>query len=197
MRSWGDVDRFLLDSAADDLARGSTIIPCVVAFQADTPLFFAGLRDFAKGEYHHPMIELLALSGALGADRLAAAFPGRAWSWDDPVPPVVEGVGDMRQRVLVATFVDATSTPTRRTSTIAPYDVDGNSVIWHEPLRNEVGEGWVSEALTVAAESREQLLSDADGARAQALRCQQLGHLLGFSPSVVSALGLTPAPNRR
>ena len=151
LSTWTDVEDFLMESAADDLADDRPILPVVIAFRGETPLFLAGLRDFDKGEYHNPMIELLALAGAMGADRLATAFPARAWSLGDPLPPVIAGVGDLRQRVLVMTFVDATAAPTLRTSTIAPYDLDGGRGRWQQPLREEAGEGWVTEAMTVCA----------------------------------------------
>lgn len=198
MQTWNDVEPFLLDGAAEDLAVGPAIQPCFVAFRGDVALFFAILRDFAKGEYQEPMIELLALAGGLGADRLAVSFGGRAWSWHDPIPPVLPDGGDLRQRVLVLTFVDAAAAAVRRTSTVVPYDVHDGRVIWGEPLRHEAGEGWITEAMTVAVQRRDELTAATADVRAQALRCQELGHSLGLSPATMNELRL-PAqqPGRR
>lgn len=204
LRTWADVEAFLLDAAADDLAEDRPVVPVVVAFCGEKPLFFSGLRDFHKGEYHDPMIELLALAAALGANRVASAFSGRAWSLRDPVPPVVDGVGDLRQRVLVMTFVDATATPTLRRSAVVPYDVTEGHVRWQTPLRDDAGEGWITEAMTVCAQLQDRLRSTDDEARRQAQRCVDLGHLLVLHPGTAQELnpGLVaaatpPRPRRR
>lgn len=194
LHTWSDVEDFLMSSAAQDLSDDRPVVPVVVAFHGERPLFFAGLREFARGEYYNPMIELLALAGALGADRLATAFPARAWSLDDPLPPVIDGVGDLRQRVVVMTFVDAAVTPTRRTSTIAPYELDGAHGRWEPPLREDAGEGWITEALTVCAEQSEVLRDDPVEARLQAQRCVELGHLLVLHPAAAAELDLEPVP---
>src|SRR5687767_6035135 len=97
---WGDVEGFLLDEAAKDVALSDEVRPCLAAFAGDEPLLVAWWRPFPKGGYADPLIELLALACPLGADRVAQSLAGRATSLDDPIAPVVAGVGDLRQRVV-------------------------------------------------------------------------------------------------
>src|SRR5688572_44782 len=71
MQRWNDAESFLLAEAAADLTDSDDVSPCLVAFSGDELLLVAFLRSFAKGEYADPLIELLALTAPLGADRLA------------------------------------------------------------------------------------------------------------------------------
>lgn len=197
MMAWTDVDAFLLDSADGDLRAGAAITPCLVAFRTEEPLLCAYLRSFDKGQYHDPMIELLALTGGLAADRLAVSFPGRAWSLDDPIPPVLDDGGDLRQHVLAMTFVDATVDPPTRSSSIVPYEPAGPATVWGSAVHSEAGDGWITQALTTAAQHRGELAARWSDIRAQAARCQRLGHVLGFGPATAAELGCASGQARK
>ena len=192
MLSWTDVETYLLEAARADLGGGLAIAPCLVAFRGDEPLLSAFLRPFDKGGYHDPMIELLALAGGLEADRLAVSFPGRAWSLVDPIPPVLADDADLRQQVVVITFVDATVEPPSCTSSIVPYEPAGASPLWGPALRTDAGQGWIPQAMTVAAQHRAELATGWPEVRAQAARCQRLGHVLGFAPATARKLRREP-----
>ncbi len=181
MQRWADVEDFLVDEAAADLVAGRDVRPCLVAFDSDEPLFVAFLRSFAKGCYDEPIIELLALAGPLGANRLALAVGGRAWSLDDPIPPVLDGVGDLRQRVLCITRVDGASGPVQTESALYPFATDGARVRWDPVVRQSAGKGWIPAALALAVQERAALTATAAEARRQARRCVELGHLLGLA----------------
>src|SRR5687768_6452757 len=137
MQRWDDVEAFLLAEATADLTDGEDVAPCLVAFDSNELLLVAFLRSFAKGEYADPLIELMALTGPLGADRLALSIAGRAWSLDDPVVPVVPEVGDLRQRVLAVHRIDGTGPQTTATTALHPFTrVDGEPR-WEPPVREE------------------------------------------------------------
>jgi hypothetical protein len=85
---WDEVEQFMIAEAERDLEAGNEVRPCFAAFACEAPLVLAFLRPFPKGGYHDPLIELLALAAPLNADRLKLSLSGRAWSMDDPIPPV-------------------------------------------------------------------------------------------------------------
>lgn len=189
MERWEQVEDVVQGQAELDLMAGAAMArPCFVAFAGDELCFVAFLREFEKGAYHDAVIELLALAGPLGADRLAFAVTARAWSLDDPIPPVADGV-DLRQRVLVVELVDAV---VGHRSILRPFDepAPGKAVRWGERQELEGSEGWLASALTFAAsaEGRERLAAPDDAIAAQAIRCEQLGHLLIWSPAVGARL---------
>lgn len=182
MRQWGEVREFLVSEATADLEAGLEINPCLVAFAGDVGLFIAFLRSFAKGDYADPIIELVALAAPMGADRLALSMGARAWSLDDPIPPVLEGVGDLRQRVLCITEVDGTRDPVSVEGAVFPFTMPSTGrVVWGDPLAGDGGEGWIPGALRLAVERRGTLKASPRDIRRQAGRCERLGHLLAFS----------------
>ena len=189
MQRWDEIEQFLCDEAARDLVDGEPARPCVVAFRGEQPLMVAFLRPHAKGAYAEPMMEVLSMAGPLGADRLMASFSARAWSWDDPIPPGLPGVGDLRQRVLTIHRVDAADGTTRARDVLLPFDVVGGAVVWGERLEHDAAEGWIPEALRLMVEQRAAMAApDAEIAK-QVLRCDRLGHLVGLSPAVTARLG--------
>ena len=190
MRDWNDVEPYLLAEAGSDLSDADDVRPCLVAFCGETALLVAFLRSFAKGEYADPLIELLALTAPLGADRLALSIAGRAWSLEDPVVPAVPGVGDLRQRVLTVHCVDGTCKPARVTSALHPFLREGGCVRWDPPLRPGGGEGWLVSALRLAVERREALSAPAREIRRQARRCVDLGHALALTDAGAARMGL-------
>lgn len=186
---WDDVEGVLVRQAGQDLAEGGDVDPCFVAFAGEQPLLMAFVRPFPKGEYHGPLTELLALAGGLAADRLALSVAGRVWSFDDPIPPVVPGVGDLRQRVLCV----LTATPTGCEQAMHPFTPTSGGVTWEPPVRESSGTGWIAEAMRLAVARRADLRAGDGDVAAQAQRCRRLGHHLGLEPSLALRLGLVEA----
>ena len=193
-KTWDDAERFLVAEAERDLADTPMVRPCLLAFRRDEQVAIAFLRDFEKGEYHDAIIELLALVCPLGADRLALSVSGRATSFDDPIPPVVPGIGDMRQRVMVIHFADRFVTP-QVTTVVHPFDLDRSNVRWGEPMRDlGPAEGWIGGVLGFAVgEGYGQINGSDDDIRIQLRRCTKLGHMVGLGAAVARRLGLVPA----
>ena len=190
---WSETESYLISEAAHDLADGEDIRPCMVAFRDEEPLFVAFLRSFAKGAYDEPLVELLALAAPLDANRVAVSLAGRAWSFEDPVPPVIEGLGDLRQRVLCITIVEDRNSLVDVRSVVVPFSRTPDGVSWETALRTAAGEGWVPSALRLAVEHRGEMRASTRDIRKQARRCVRLGHLLGFGPGVAADLGLRGA----
>lgn len=188
MRHWDEVETFFLESARGDLERDGDVAPCLVAFSGEDPLLLAYLRPFDKGEYTDPLIELIALAGPLGADRLAACFGARGWSLDGP-PHEVRSDRDPRQRVLAIQGADGSAGAARPFGTLWPFDLDGGEVRWGEALRTDDPQGWIPQALTAAVAGRERLQASAEEMAAQAVRCAELGHDLYLAPEGERRLG--------
>lgn len=191
---WQRCERFLLEVASADVRRFGMARPCLATFSGDVPLFVAWLRAHPPGGYTQPLIELLALAGPLGADRLGFAASGRAWSLDDPIPPVAEDV-DLRQRALVLLLSDGHGrTQADVTSTVHPYDLDGEDITWGDVLDpGDVGEGPLPDLLRVSATALRELHGSPEVIREQALRCVALGHEVALAPNVEAHLGLDAA----
>lgn len=192
--SWEVREDFFVAEATHDVTHGADVRPCLLGWRAREPLLVAFLRDCGGG-YVDPLIELLALALPLGADRLAVSFSGRAWSFDDPIPPVVAGVGDLRQRVLVISSAALTGGAVRCESAVYPFGEHAGRVTWREPLR-EPATGWVMDVLERAILRRGELAANRTTIRRQARRCVALGHLIGFAPPVAAALRLDRVSRR-
>lgn len=190
MQQWDEMEQFMIAEAERDLEAGDEIRPCFTAFAGEAPLVLAFLRPFPKGGYHEPLIELIALAAPLEADRLKLSISGRAWSMDDPIPPVDPDFGDLRQRVLEIESVDGTAGRPRSASTLLPFDVVGGTVRWGETARLGSGEGWIPNALEVAVRKRHRFRASLDEIRRQAERCVTLGHLVALGPTVADRLCL-------
>ncbi len=164
----------------------------LIGYRGENPLAVIDLRPFPSGGVEAPMVEATAGVLALGADRFAAALPGRAWSMDDPVVPVSEH-GDLRQRVLMLT----TARPDEPVSTwVLPFDLTGDELTWHTAVLDEGPcEGWVPYALGVAAEADWQ--PDRDAAIEQLARCTSLGHHVMLSPAGAALLDRDSTPSPR
>ncbi|MGH8899450.1 MAG: hypothetical protein ACRDZ4_21105 [Egibacteraceae bacterium] len=191
MQQWEEMERFMIAEAERDLEAGDEIRPCFTAFSGGNPLVLAFLRPFPKGGYHDPLIELIALAAPLDADRLKLSISGRAWSMNDPIPPVDPDLGDLRQRVLEIESVDGTVGRPRCSSALHPYDVVDGTVRWGETMRLGGGEGWIPGALEIAVRKRRRLRAPLDEIRKQAERCVILGHLVALGPTVADRLQLT------
>jgi hypothetical protein len=165
----------------------------VLAAAGDTVLLVAQSRPFDPGAYDGPIIELGALALGLGADRLAVAVTGRAWSIDDPIPPV-SGAGDMRQRVLMVSAVDGhRQHPPVTTTPLLPFEIRGRRVHWSTPpdLSDEPAVGWIPSSLAAAVAARHGFLDGPDRlhqTRTQLSRCRHLGHDVTLLPDGVARL---------
>lgn len=190
MRDWHAVDQFAVETATTDLTEHKDVRPLLVAFAGDRLRFFAFLRWFPAGGYAAPVIELLSLALPLGANRLAFSAAGRLTSLADPVAPVT-AEGDLRQRAVVIESVDGADGDLRQHSTIHPFDLAGDRVVWGEPVRLTGARGWIADALRLSVQRRDELSGVAtDDLRAQALRCVALGHDLHLDSPVRARLGL-------
>lgn len=190
VQQWSDTESFLIAEADDDLQHDDDVRPCMVAFRDDEPLFVAFLRAFAKGQYADPIIELMALAAPLGANRLALSMGARAWSFDDPVPPVVDGVGDLRQRVLCITLAEEAATQVEVRTVLVPFSRTAGGTAWDAALHPPGGEGWITQALRLAIQRRADMAASQKDMRRQAQRCVRLGHLLALSEQAAGRLGL-------
>lgn len=162
----------------------------VVGYRGEDPLVVIDLRPFPPGGVQTPMVEAMAGVLALGADRVAAALPGRAWSMDDPVVPVTDD-GDLRQRVLMLTTAQPES---QVRSWLLPFDLDGDRLHWHpETLDEGPCEGWVPHALGIAVDAGWH--PDPDAAVLQLARCTSLGHHVMLSPAGAAVLDQDPPPH--
>lgn len=189
---WNDAESFLIDEAERDLRDGATARPCLLAYRGEERILIAFLREFDKGAYADPIIELLALAAPLGADRLAFSISGRAWSLQDPIPPVVAGGGDLRQPIVALHFADGNTDPLLRSSAHA-YDLVAGDVRWGPVVRDEGGtvEGWIGDVLRFAVTTGRGQITGSDAEiRRQLNRCSSLGHLVGVGDGVARRLGL-------
>lgn len=195
MRAWDDWVVELLRAGADlDLRIDGEATPRFVAAEGDEPVFFAEIRPFAKGGYHRPLIELMALALPLGADRVAVGITGRLSSLEDPIPPVIDGVGDLRQRALVLELVDGHGQRATNRSVITPFDLLDGDVVWGEPFEPGPAEGWISQALTVMVDERDRVRMTEEDVRFQMDRCLALGHDISLEDEVADRFGIGSAP---
>lgn len=189
MRHWEDVERFLRDSAEEDLTQRGEVDPCFVAFRGEDPLLLAYLRPFPKGGYADPIIEVAALAAPLGADRMAVAMGARAWSLDDPIVPAAPE-GDLRQRVVAVHGVDGAAGVPRPFGTLWPFSLEADAVSWGQALRSDDAEGWIPAALATLVDAAGRIDVTTEDLSRQAARCLWLGHDLRLAPSVEERLAV-------
>jgi hypothetical protein len=173
----------MLDLALTDLEAGTDVLPTMVAFDGDQPLFLATLRPFLKGDYHDPVIEISSLASCLGADRLLLSLSGRAWSTQDPIPPVLGEGADLRQRVITLHAADAYRRPVAVRTTIVPFDIDpyDGSVSTGQTISDLGGEGFIPLALRAAVADPQ---SSVEEVGLQMMRCEALGHRIAWSRQI-------------
>jgi hypothetical protein len=184
---WTDQMPLLIDLAVADLDAGRDVLPTMVAFRGDQPLFLVTLRPFAGGEHHDPIIEAGALALALHADRVLLSLAGRAWSTQDPIPPVLPGAGDLRQPVIVVHQADATTDDPIALTTVVPVDRDGGAeggVVLGAAMSDLSAAGWVPQVLLALVAAADDGPRDPDELAIQVRRCLALGHRIAWSPSV-------------
>lgn len=191
---WEDAEELLVAAADDDLCRGDTVQPAFVAFAGASLRFIAWLRPFAEGQHAEPLIELFALAGPLDCDRLMCSFAGRAWSLEDPIPPVTAGA-DLRQRVLVISAVDAADGDPRSWGAVHAFDLGTDGPTWGERRVLQGGEGWIPRAMEALVRRRDDMRAPLEEVARQARRVAALGHDLHLPPDMVALLA-AHAPER-
>jgi hypothetical protein len=187
---WCDDTVRLLQLAANDLADGLPPRPTLTAYAGEQPLAIVGLRPFGPGELLGPLVELAALLLPLGADRFGLAVPGRAWSLDDPVPPVLDEV-DLRRTVLTVLQIDGHGTDAPRTDgTLHPYEVDASGQVVFDTA---IGVGWpegpATDGLLTLVRGRHEVTAAWPQATVvQFARCLLRGHHVVLAPPVAEHL---------
>jgi len=185
MLTWAHRQAFLLDEARGDLEDGVDARPCLLAFRGEDALLVAFLRAHVRGGHVDALFEVLSLAVPLGADRLALSLAGRAWSLRDPLPPVIDGLGDLRQRVLCVEQVDGTGGRIVMDTTAVPFEQDaGGQVIWLPPLDTAGTLSRVASALAASLHHRGRMEASMNRLRRRAVHLADLGHTLGLSPAV-------------
>ena len=189
---WGDAAASLLATAADDLDAGGPPAPTLLAYRGEEPVAVVTLRPFDPGDLLQALLEVLALLLPLGVDRLALSVSGRAWSLDDPIPPVTDGA-DLRARVLLLTFADAHEGPCHTRVEVHPFETEEDGWCFGPALDlDDTGatDAALDQALTVLLDGREELASSTDdrALAAQLGRVLLLGHLLALSPPTAEHL---------
>lgn len=183
---WEEVLTLLTDLAESDLStEPHEVRPTLVAYRGEELIGLLTLRPFAKGAHAEPIIELLALTAPLGADRYALSMSGRVWSLDDPVPPVT-AEGDLRQRAVIIHRCDGGAEPPALTSRIVPFAPAFDGPRFGEPVDLDGGEGWLAEVLRRAVAMRDRMRTGEAPLAAQLHRCMDLGHdvVLGPEPAL-------------
>lgn len=185
-----EVSDLLLGFAVDHTREAGVVRPVLAASRGGRQVLVAWLRPFERGAYADPVIEVVALAVPLGADQLAVLMGARAWSLEDPVAPVADGV-DLRQRVAMVTAVDGAQSPVVTATTLQPYDIDGHGgVRRQERVRLGAGQGWLADALGVFVQHRPPgHLTTPERLARQAARVVALGHELHLHPDAERHLG--------
>jgi hypothetical protein len=177
----------LRELAADDRRAGDPHARArLLAHRGDEALALVGLRPF-DGSPVPALIEALALLLPLGADRLTFVAPARAWSLDDPIPPVCDA-GDLRATVLTALSADAHDGAARLVGTVwAPTPVAGPPLL--APADEEPA-GPVPDMIRLLLDGRDSVAPASEHVLAvQAGRLVVLGHeLLVLAPAARTRL---------
>ena len=195
--TWEDAEDLLIAGAETDLHAGYTPLPTIAAFVGDEVVAFGVLRPLDERGPVPALVEVLALLLPCGVDRVALLLPGRAWSLDDPIPPVCEE-GDLRPRVVVLVQADgvaAACRPRTRLLTIAPVDGPGGWELTDAGVDTTEVEAPLVDALRILLDSRCEVAADTDNAEllAQLGRVLLLGHELALSPWLTDRLTLASA----
>lgn len=189
---WDDVTDHLLALATIDLEDGLPPRPSLLAYEGERLVALVGLRPFGAGEVATALAELLGLLLPLGVDRIALAVPGRAWSLDDPVPPVVDDV-DLRRTVLTVLTADRRAGDPRLDAWLFPYEPGADGApLWHDGCHLGPPEGPATEVLRgLLRRFRASRRGDRPTTESvlRFARCVLHGHALQLAPELVEHLG--------
>lgn len=190
--AWAEARDTLLGAAGAALDLGLVPTPMLLAYEGDEPLATVLLRPFGSGELTNVLVETLALLLPIGADRLALTVPGRAWSTDDPIPPVTPEV-DLRRPVVVLTSADAHRGPCQLESSLHPYTFGDEGWSWDDDVALDGLDAPATAALRILLGSRDELSSSPDRldlrVAAQFTRILLLGHDVLLAPTAANRLG--------
>ncbi len=200
MGGWETREGLFLDEAARDLEAGEDPRACLIACRGEELLLIAFLRRFLKGDHAQALLEVLALAMPLQPDRLALSIAARAWSLEDPIPPVLDDGADLRQRVLVV--VEAEADGVGATSWLRPFDLVAGVATWGDRLDEPRPTGDVASMVALAVQRARQIRATDRDVRDQAERCLDLGHLVLAGPGLLEVLergarGRAGPPRRR
>lgn len=188
---WDDITDHLLVQATIDLDTGTPPRPALVGYEGEEPLAVVGLRPFGPGEVATALAELLDLLLPLGADRLALAVPGRAWSLDDPIPPVLDDV-DLRRTVLTILTVDGHGHGRPAfDGWLFPYERDATGEpVWDAGEHVGAPEGPVTDTLRrlVQRPTRPRGPRPSTETVLRFARCVLVGHTISLSPPIADHL---------
>lgn len=194
METWQQTEAFLLEHADTDLAELGQVQPCLVARRDAQQLLLAYLRPFDPGGCPDALSEVLTVAALLGADDLTLCLSGRAWSLQDPLPPVLPGAGDLRELIVLLSHVDRHSPGGRAHTTLHRIQGPRGPVERAPAATLPGGQGPVLATLehAVKPEVREALDHGADerlaAAARQTVRCLLLDHELALGPGAPAAL---------
>jgi len=191
--TWKTREELFLDEAGRDLEAGADPRACLLACRGDELVLIASLRRFSKGDHAQALLEVLALAMPLRLDRLALSISARAWSLEDPIPPVLGDGEDLRQRVLVVVEAEAGGGGAR--SWLRPFDHVEGLTTWGDRLDEPRPAGELASMIGLAVEHADRLSASDDDLRAQAQRCLDLGHFLLAGPPLLDVLQRA-APDR-
>lgn len=197
---FAEAEPVLLCLLAEDVQEGLGLGPSLLAFAGERALGMVRLRPHEPGEVVKALLEVLALLLPLGADRIALALPGRAWSTEDPIAPVTDEV-DLRQPVVVTTVADAHGHPCVVRARIHPFEVDEDGRCWWQPAVEPEDEldAPVVTALRVLLNHRDEIGEGTEpGAQvvAQFGRVLLLGHDVSLAPRTAGVLVAASASGR-
>lgn len=189
---WDTQSDLLTTLAVHDLEQGGEVKPSCVAFQGEQAVFLTTLRPFTTGGHHQPVLEVLAVAVGLGVNRLMISLAGRAWSMDDPIPPVSED-GDLRQPVITIHSVDGSTTPPLSLNRLRAYDcLEGGEVRVGELICEATALGFIPSALAMAVAQSTPVpvpgTDEAAGLIAQIARCERLGHRFAWAADTAAYL---------
>lgn len=189
--TWDTATDRLLALATADLDDGLPPCPTLAAYAGEDGIALVGLRPFGAGELVGPLLELAALLLPLGADRFALALPGRAWSTEDPIPPVLDEV-DLRRTVLTLLRIDGHGPGEPRCAgSLYPYGRGADGVArFDEPTDVGWPEGEATGVLRGLLGSGRDRLAAADPSSIvhQFARCLLRGHHVVLAPDVAEHL---------
>lgn len=195
--TWEKVDDLLLAGAETDLYAGSTPLPTLAAFAGDTVVAYGVLRPFDERGPVPALVEILALLLPCEVDRIALLLPGRAWSLQDPVPPVCAD-GDLRPRVAVLITADGLQrpcAPATRLLAVEPSESGYGPRLVDTGVDSREVEAPVVDALRILLDGRNAVVADTDSSEliAQLGRVLLLGHEVALSPQLTERLTLASA----
>jgi hypothetical protein len=189
---WDDVTDHLLALATLDLEDGLPPRPTLVAYEGERLVALVGMRPFGPGEVATALAELLGLLLPLGIDRVALGVPGRAWSLDDPIPPVIDDA-DLRRTVLTVLTADRRRGAPELDGWLFPYERDAEEgLVWHDGRHVGPPDGPATEVLRsllhrFRASRRGERPTTESVLRFA--RCVLHGHAIQLAPELVEHLG--------